>query len=89
MEAVKLTKGQRVAQAFATVGFASGIYLAYRYKKGFWSYVGYAIGLSIAGSIIGSGIGRVAFGTMQLPSDNGNKSAKVDSEAGAETAKKI
>jgi membrane protein YqaA with SNARE-associated domain len=57
----ELTKENKVQLAFSTIGFAAGIYLAYANKKGAWAYIGYAIGLSIVGSVIGYGVGTVVF----------------------------
>lgn len=50
---MKLTKGMIAWQVMSTTGFATGIYLAYKAKKGFWGYAGYAIGLSAIGWVIG------------------------------------
>ncbi len=39
--------------ALSNIGFAAGIILAYKKQKGFWQYVGYSIGFSLAGMGVG------------------------------------
>jgi len=73
METINITTSQRVQMLVSTIGFATGLYLAYKYKKGAWGYIGYSIGLGLAGSIIGRGIGNVITGTTTIPTANGNE----------------
>ena len=66
---MEMTKAQKTQLALSTVGFATGIWLAYSNKKSGWAYLGYGLGLSMVGSIIGYGIGNVAF-TKTEPVEN-------------------
>lgn len=50
------SKGHLGTIVLGNAGLALGVYMAYRGKKGFWTYVGYGVAFSLAGSAIGMAI---------------------------------
>lgn len=53
----------QLISGLSTIGFAAGIYVAYKRDPKFWSYVG----LAIAGSILGVAFGKIVSALILEP----------------------
>jgi len=50
-------KRAKLTYAMSGIGLLAGVFLASKQKKGAWGYIGYAIGMSIVGTVAGNVVG--------------------------------